>query len=108
MQRPGTIRFVAALAIWYCVAISLTGCHSISYVRRAKERPSELWTAALKGFEGPVYYVGSEGDFSYFRAGTLIWTRYKAQTAKISLPRTFPLGKEKPYLVTQEMVYTHR
>jgi hypothetical protein len=60
--------------------------------------------AALKHFEGPVYYVGSEGEFSYFRAGKVIWTRYKAQTAKLHLPHTFPLGMGNPYLVTEEMV----
>jgi hypothetical protein len=60
--------------------------------------------AALKGFEGPVHYVGSEGEFSYFRAGTVFWTRYKAQTSKLRLPRTFPLGKDEPYLVTEDMV----
>jgi len=90
------------------VATCITGCYSVSYIHGAKERPTDLWMAALKHQEGPVYYVGSEGEFSYFRAGTVFWTRYKAQTSKISLPRTFPLGKEKPYLVTQDMVYYHQ
>ena len=61
--------------------------------------------AALKGFVGPVYYVGSDGDYSYFRAGEFFYTRYKAQTSKIGLPRTFPFGTEEPYRVTQDMVY---
>ena len=86
------------------LVVCLTGCHSLSYVRGAKEHPQELWMAALKGFEGPVYYVGSEGEFSYFRAGKVFWTRYKAQTSRTHLPRTFPLGNGEPYLVTEDMV----
>jgi len=64
--------------------------------------------AALKGFEGSVYYVGSDGDDSYFRAGKVFYSRYKAQTSKIRLPRTFPFGKGDPYLVTQDMVYVRQ
>jgi hypothetical protein len=100
MPRRITVRFVGLLAALVCI----TGCYSVSYIRGAKERPTELWMAALKHQEGPVYYVGSEGGFSYFRAGTVIWTRYKAQTSKIHLPRTFPLGKGASYLVTEDMV----
>ena len=104
MPRHNITRLIGLLTLAVCVS----GCYSVSYIRGAKERPADLWMAALKGFEGPVYYVGSEGEFSYFRAGTVIWTRYKVQTAHINLPRTFPLGKEKPYLVTQDMVYSHK
>jgi len=60
---------------------------------------------ALKPFGGEVYYVGSEGDFSYFRAGAVFPARYKAPTAKVHLPRTFPLGSAEPYIVSQEMVH---
>jgi hypothetical protein len=95
-----TVRFLSLLAVLFCT----TGCYSVSYIRGAQARPTDLWMSALKHQEGPVYYVGSEGEFSYFRAGTVIWTRYKAQTSKIHLPRTFPLGKGEPYLVTPDMV----
>jgi hypothetical protein len=91
-------------AVLVCIAISLIGCHSLSYLHRAQERPYDLWMAALKGFEGPVYYIGSDGDYSYFRAGDIFYTRYKAQTSKIHLPHTFPFGKGEPYRVTQDMV----
>jgi hypothetical protein len=107
MPRCFTVCFAGLLVALFCI----TGCYSVSYVHRVKDDPHDpyfLWMAALKGQEGPVYYVGSEGEFSYFRAGTVIWTRYKVQTAHINLPRTFPLGKEKPYLVTQDMVYSHK
>jgi hypothetical protein len=107
MPRCFTVRFAGLLVVLFCI----TGCYSVSYVHRAKDNPHDpydLWMAALKGFEGPVYYVGSEGEFSYFRAGTVIWTRYKVQTAHIDLPRTFPLGKGEPYLVTEGMVHYHQ
>jgi hypothetical protein len=70
----------------------------------ASEQPYDLWMAALKGFQGPVYYVGSEGEYSYFRAGKLFYTPYKAQTAKIHLPKTFPLNAQETYPVTAEMI----
>jgi hypothetical protein len=95
---------LTAMIVMLSVALTLTGCHSLAYLHNAKERPYDLWMAALKNQEGPVYYIGSDGDYSYFRAGDFIYTRYKAQTAKIHLPRTFPFGKEKPYRVTSEMV----
>jgi hypothetical protein len=92
------------LAVAGLILLACTGCYSTSYIRGAKEDPQALWMAALKGFEGPVYYVGSEGDFSYFRAGDVFWTRYKAQTSKIRLPSTFALGHGKAYRVSEEMV----
>ena len=81
-------------------------CFSLAYIRGAQENPYRLWISALKGLGniGPVYYVGTEGKFSFFRAGTLFPDRFKAPTAKIKLPRTFPLASQKPYPVTAEMV----
>jgi len=70
MRRRSVIS-VLALTI---VAVLLAGiCYgrSLAYIQAAQERPWDLWIAALKGFEGPVYYVGSDGDFSYFRAGKI-------------------------------------
>ena len=80
-------------------------CFTLAYVRGADEDTQGLWIAALKGFSGTVYYVGTEGDFSYFRAGSVFPARYKAPTKNIGLPETFPLGTQKPYRVTQDMVY---
>src|ERR1051326_5792421 len=104
MRRLARIRLPLWLAAATAVCTVSSGCHSLSYIHRAKERPYDLWMAALKGFEGPVHYVGSDGHFSYFRAGKTFYTRYKAQTSKLRLPRTFPFGKGDPYLVTQDMV----
>ena len=81
-------------------------CFSLTYIRGAEEDPGNgrLWIDALKGFEGPVYYVGSEKDYSYFRVGDFFPARYKAPISKVHLPRTFELGKGTPYKVTAEMV----
>jgi hypothetical protein len=98
------MRFSGLLIAVVCT-FTFAGCHSLSYVHGAHEDQAGLWMAALKGFEGPVYYVGGDGDYSYFRAGNIFYTRCKAQTSKLSLPRTFPFGKGEPYLVTQDMVY---
>jgi hypothetical protein len=105
MRRSSKIGLALAFVMLICAVLTFVGCRSLSYIHRADERPYDLWMAALKGFEGPVYYVGSDGDYSYFRAGKMFYTRYKAQTSKLGLPRTFPFGKGEPYLVTQDMVY---
>jgi hypothetical protein len=104
MLRRARIHFASTMAIAFFAIVAFTGCYSNSYIRGAKEAPGALWMAALKGFEGPVYYVGSEGEFSYFRAGDIFWTRYKAQTSKMRLSSTFALGDGKPYRVNEGMV----
>jgi len=90
-----------------CLTITSFTTRSLAYLRRAEERPHELWMAALKGLDGPAYYVGSEGDFSYFRSGQFFHTHYKVRTAKIRLPQTFDLEKGTPYPVRQEMVWPY-
>ena len=86
------------------IAVVLVYCHSLTYVHRAPEDHYKLWMGVLKPFVGQVYYVGSDGDFSYFRAGKLLTERYKVRTSELKLPRTFPFGKGEPYIVTLEMV----
>jgi hypothetical protein len=51
-----------------------------------------------------VYYVGSDGDYSYFRQGHVFYSRCKAHTSKLKLPRTFPFGQGEPYIVTIDMI----
>ena len=102
-----TVRFFALVAVSVGVTLVACGCCSLSHVHGAKEDPSNLWMAALKTHVNEVYYVGSEGDYSYFRAGKIFCERFKARTSKISLPRTFPFGKEEPYVVTSDMVHLH-
>lgn len=78
--------------------------HSLMYVRAAPEDRYRLWMAVLKGFQGPVRYVGSIDDYSYFRTGDLFCARYKAPTARLYLPSTFALGEREPYIVNSDMV----
>jgi hypothetical protein len=105
IRRHLMLQSVCALA---AAIVTLFAVHtyrsSFTYIRRAQEDPFRLWIRALKPFEGPPFYVGSEREYSYFRAGFVLVDRYKAQTAKIHLPRTFPLGHGKPYVVTEDMV----
>ena len=95
---------------WLCLAtvaffaIVFSGCRSLAYVHGAREDHYQLWMGVLKPFGGPVYYVGSEGDFSYFRGHGMFFDRFKVRTSELRLPRTFPFGKEKPYVVTLDMV----
>lgn len=67
--------------------------HSLAFVRAAPEDRYGHWMAALKGFQGTHRYVGSLDDYSYFRVGDIVSSRYKAPTAKMHLPITFPLGE---------------
>lgn len=77
---------------------------SLTYLRHADIDRGALWMAAAKGFEGRLTYVGSEGDYSFFRAGKVFIRRYKTPTSTTHLPRTFPLGAEEPYDVDADMV----
>ena len=103
------------MKLWFTTLLALTILtiswyfyqHSITFVRGATEDRHGLWMAALKGFKGTPRYVGSLGDHSYFRVGDLFCSRYKAPTARLHLPRTFPLGEGTPYIVTSEMVPQH-
>jgi hypothetical protein len=99
--RRAIIRLAWTAAIAVLVVIGFAGCCG---VRGAREDHYALWMGVLKPFGGDVYYVGSEGDYSYFRGGFLSMDRYKDKTSKLFLPRTFPLGKEKRFRVTLEMV----
>ena len=98
------LRIVVVTALFMVLAAAYSYQHSIAYVRAAPEDRYGLWMAALKGFEGTPRYMGSHGDYSYFRVGDTICSRYKAPTAKMHLPNIFPLGEGTPYVVTFEMV----
>ena len=96
------------LASMIALLVGLTAAylyeHSLAFVRGAPEDRYGLWMAALKGFQGTPRYVGSLDEYSYFRVGDIVCSRYKAPTAKLHLPTTFPLGEGTPYVVTFEMV----
>ena len=104
MRQRVWMRFAGLLVAAVCI-VAIAGCGTSAYVKKAPEDSYGLWMAALKSDPGPVSYVGSQGEYSYFRAGKYgYFKRFKAQTAKIHLPRTFPLGKGEEYIVTQDMV----
>ena len=103
MRKRFVMRWVGLLVVVVC-AIALVSCRSLAYVHRASEDHYQLWMAVLKPFDGSVYYVGSDGDFSYFRSDTVFYSRYKTRTSELRLPSTFPFGKGEPYAVTLDMV----
>lgn len=103
MRKRVTIRWVGFLAVMACV-ISVANCRSLSYIHGASDDVNTLWYSVLKPFDGDVYYVGSDGDYSYFRQGHVFYSRYKAHTSKLKLPRTFPFGQGEPYIVTIDMI----
>lgn len=78
--------------------------HSLAYALAAPEDRYGLWISVPKGFEGTSLYVGTIGEYSFFRVGDLICSRYKAPTPEMRLPRTFRLGEGSAYVVTFEMV----
>ena len=102
MKRNPAILFTTALL---CVALAGYGYYELVHRRPvAVNDPWGLWIAALKGFEGTVRYVGDDSGYSYFTTGSDVTPRYMRPTEKTALPRHFPLGKELPYRVTQEML----
>jgi len=104
MKRRMKLWIVSVVALLIVLAAAYLYEHSLAFVRAAPEDRYGLWMAALKGFQGTPRYVGSLGEYSYFRVGDIVCSRYKAPTAKMHLPSTFPLGEGTPYVVTFEMV----
>jgi hypothetical protein len=104
MKRHKKLWIVSLIALLFVLASAYLYQRSLTFVRDASEDRNGLWMAALKGFRGTPRYVGSIGDYSYFRVGDIVCSGYKAPTAKLRLPCTFALGQGTPYVVTFEMV----
>ena len=107
MKRHVKFWIASVIVLPLALAAAYLYEHSPAFVRAAPEDRHGLWMAALKGFQGTPRYVGSLGDYSYFRVGDILCSRYKALTAKVHLPSLFPLGEGRPYVVTFEMVPSH-
>jgi len=58
-----------------------------------------LWIAMIKGFDGDVRYVGSDGTSEYFRFGRLFWSYYKLRSCAVQPPETFPVRSGRSYVV---------
>jgi hypothetical protein len=65
----------------------------------AHEDSYRVWIALLKGFDGDVFYVGSDDTYSYFRLGHVFRSYYKVPTCAAKLPQTLPLEAGKSYAV---------
>jgi hypothetical protein len=55
--------------------------------------------ALLKGFDGDVFYIGSDDKYSYFRLGHVFRSYYKVPTCAAKLPQTLPLDAGQFYAV---------
>ena len=104
MKLRTKVWLTASLAILLVLTSRYAYQHSRAYLLEASEDRYGLWIAALKGLSGPVRYMGSDGDYSYFLVGDVFCSRYKAPTAQLHLPNTFRLGEGKPYDVSFKMV----
>ena len=83
----------------------LVGCASpAARMQAAKDDAWQVWMTANKGFGGPIYYVGSDDQFAYFRLGSWHYHYYKTHTKNTKLPQHFSLGAGTPYLVDQSMI----
>lgn len=58
-----------------------------------------VWMALLKGFDGDVFYVGSDDTYSYFRLGHVFRSYYKVPTCAAKLPQTLLVDSGKFYAV---------
>jgi hypothetical protein len=65
----------------------------------AHEDSYRVWMALLKGFDGDVFYIGSDDTYSYFRLGHLFRSYYKVPICAAKLPQTLPLDSGQFYAV---------
>jgi hypothetical protein len=99
MQRRGRIWLLALSAL---VAIP-AGYAGLTRIRSPESSASadsyRLWIAMIKGFDGDVRYVGSDGTNEYFRFGRLFWSYYKLRSCAVQPPETFSVRSGRSYVV---------
>jgi hypothetical protein len=98
MKKPLLISVFLTVVVYSFLFIS---CSS---VKSAREDYYALWMDALKGGNGPVYYVGNDETNSYFRVGYFIHAYYKIRAVDAHLPKTFPVSNSDSYQITFSMV----
>ena len=95
-----------------CIALSLAPALAVASVSACavSDRVSSIqssadtdsyrvWIALLKGFEGNVFYVGSDDTYAYFRIGTVFRSYHKLPICAVQLPETYPLQAGRIYIV---------
>ena len=96
-----------AIAIAFVAAVVAAGAlwtRLRSPVAVAEENATMVWEATFKQLYGPVYYVGRDGDFDYFRMGIVFTTYYKARTCFTRLPRVFPVGTDSYRMAYENVI----
>jgi hypothetical protein len=89
-----------AVTLLVPLAGAAVGCtHADSLKSAAHEDSYRVWMALLKGFDGDVFYVGSDDTYSYFRVGHVFRSYYKVPTCAAKLPQNLPLDSSQVYAV---------
>jgi hypothetical protein len=95
-RKPALI----ALAIFAVAVAACAGYSRLASPESVAQNDSyRVWIALLKGFDGDVYYVGSDSANAYFRIGRLFWSYYKVPACAARAPQLFQVGSGKPYVV---------
>jgi hypothetical protein len=99
-MRRGHRVTLTALALLVAAGAAWAGWTRIrSPVSWAREDSYDVWIALLKGFEGDVYYVGSDERYLYFRIGRVFWTYYKLPLCAAQVPEAIAVDRGEPYVV---------
>jgi hypothetical protein len=99
MNRISKAALIGLAVLAVAVAGIATLSRHASPATSARADSYRVWIALLKGFNGDVYYVGSDSTNDYFRLGMIFWSYYKVPLCAAQLPQVFPVGAGKPYLV---------
>jgi hypothetical protein len=103
IQFQGDLRFVTCIIV--LLSVALAGCARNSHLNKASEDPQAVQMIRLKGFGGPLRYLGDEAGFSYFKAGRYAPKYFKVPTTKLTLRNRFPLGRQPAYEPALEEVW---
>lgn len=78
------------------------GARWLAEIRGARGLVSRL-DRPLEGFDGDVFYIGSDDTYSYFRIGRVFRSYYKVPTCAAKLPQTLPIDSGPFYAVRLHM-----
>src|ERR1700733_1183043 len=99
MKRSNSLSLLA-VPLLVSLAGAAVGCANADSLKSAAQADSyRVWIALLKGFDGDVFYVGSDDTYSYFRLGHVFRSYYKVPTYAAKLPQTLPLDSGQVYAV---------
>ena len=95
MSRKRASRLALALSA-ACASACTNSVPSSESPSSATLDTFHVWAALLKGFEGPVRYVGSDDAYAYFQVQSAY---YKIPLCAVAIPQTHSLGTGESYVV---------